>query len=63
MNGWEMLKAMRADPLTAEIPAVAMTAFHSTTVAQEAIDAGFVAFFPKPINARTFVEDLERVLS
>ena len=63
MNGWEMLKTMRENPATANIPAVAMTAYHSTTVAQEAITAGFAAFFPKPINARTFVEDLERAIA
>ena len=63
MNGWELLKAIRADPRLADIPAVATTAYHSTNVAQEAIAAGFVAFFPKPINARTFVEDLSKSLS
>jgi CheY-like chemotaxis protein len=58
MNGWELLQAIRADPALANIPAVAITAYHSTNVAQEAIAAGFKAFFPKPINARTFAEDL-----
>lgn len=58
MNGWELLEALRADPALADIPAVAITAYHSTNVAQEAIAAGFKAFFPKPINARTFAEDL-----
>lgn len=63
MDGWQVLAAMQSDPDWASIPAIAMTAYHSTHVAQEAINAGFVAYFPKPINARTFVEDLVNVLS
>ncbi|HLV44186.1 MAG TPA: response regulator [Aggregatilineales bacterium] len=63
MDGWQVLAAMQSDPEWASIPAIAMTAYHSTHVAQEAIKAGFVAYFPKPINAHTFVQDLVSVLS
>lgn|SRR5574341_385860 len=63
MDGWGLLQAMRSDPALARVPAVAMTAYHSTNVAQEAIAAGFAAYFPKPINARTFVEDLVKAVS
>lgn len=62
LDGWQLLARMRANPSTSDIPAVAMTAFHSSSVAQKAISAGFAAFFPKPINARTFVKDLVSVL-
>lgn len=62
MDGWELLAKMRATPAMSHIPAVAMTAFHSSNVAQKAISAGFVAYFPKPINARTFVKDLIQIL-
>lgn len=62
IDGWAVLEAMRADPALAGIPACAMTAYHSTVVAQEAIQAGFTAYFPKPISARTFVEDLVNVV-
>jgi CheY-like chemotaxis protein len=63
MDGWGLLQAMRSDPALSDVPAVAMTAYHSTNVAQEAIAAGFAAYFPKPINARTFVEDLVKAVS
>ncbi len=62
MDGWELLATMQADPILASVPAVAITAYHSTNVAQEAIAAGFAAYFPKPINARTFVGDLVKVV-
>lgn len=58
MDGWELLRNMRTNPELANVPAVAMTAYHSTSVAQEAIAAGFAAYFPKPVNTQTFVEDL-----
>jgi CheY-like chemotaxis protein len=62
MNGWELLTTMRANPALSGIPAVAVTAYHSSTVAQEAIAAGFAAYFSKPINANTFAEDLAKVV-
>lgn len=63
MNGWELLEEMQADPEWQNIPAVAMTAYHSTGVAQDAISAGFAAYFPKPINAQNFIEDLVDAVS
>lgn len=62
MDGWQLLARLRSNPATASIPAVAMTTFHSVNVAQEAIKAGFNAYFPKPIEAMPFVRELERVL-
>jgi CheY-like chemotaxis protein len=62
MNGWDMLATMQGDPYLSRIPVVAITAFHSITVAEEALKAGFAAYFPKPINSRTFVQDLEQTL-
>jgi CheY-like chemotaxis protein len=62
MDGWGLLSAIRSNPKTANIPAVAVTAFHSSNVAQEAIKAGFDAYFPKPIEATSFVRELERIL-
>jgi len=63
MNGWELLIALRSNPELSGIPAVAVTAYHSTVVAQEAIQAGFAAYFPKPINSVTFAEDLAKAVS
>jgi CheY-like chemotaxis protein len=63
MNGWELLNTFRSSPELSGIPVVAMTAYHSTQVAQEAIQAGFAAYFPKPINSMTFAEDLAKIVS
>ena len=61
MDGWRLQREIRARASTASIPIVAVTAFHSTKVAQEAIEAGFNAYFSKPIDATSFVRELERV--
>ena len=63
MDGWSLLNTIRSRPETAHIPAVAVTAFHSANVAQEAINAGFNAYFSKPIEAASFVQELDRVLT
>ena len=62
MTGWDLLKAVKATPSISHIPAVAVTAYHSTTTAREATQAGFAAYFSKPINSKTFVEDLVKVV-
>src|SRR5574341_961671 len=62
MDGWELLAAVRSNPDTAHIHAVAVTAFHSTSVALKSIEAGFNAYFPKPLEATSFVRELERIL-
>jgi len=63
MNGWELLSTLRSRSELSGTPVVAMTAYHSTQVAQEAIQAGFAAYIPKPINSMTFAEDLANIVS
>ena len=63
MDGWGLLKEIRGNAETAHVPVIAVTAFHSATVAQEAIEAGFDAYFPKPIESTSFVRELERVVA
>ena len=63
MDGWETLMQMRSDPNTAHIPVVAITAFHSANVAQDAMAAGFDAYFPKPPDALSFVDKLTEIIS
>lgn len=58
MDGWETLEHVRANPQTAAIPMVAVTAYHSVNVAQDAIQAGFDAYYSKPLDAFSFIESL-----
>jgi len=63
MDGWGFLQAVRGKPATSNIPVVAVTAFHSSNVARQAIEAGFQAYFPKPIDTMSFIRELTRILS
>lgn len=63
MDGWELLQALRSNPATAGIPAVAVTGYDSESVAQQTLRAGFEAYFPKPVNASLFMKELVRLLS
>ncbi|MBL8161978.1 MAG: response regulator [Anaerolineae bacterium] len=58
MDGWSFLREIQSYPETAHIPAVATTAYHSATVARNAIEAGFRAYFPKPIDTMSFMREL-----
>ena len=63
MDGWELLKAIRNEPRLAELPCVAITALHSSAVRQHASQAGFDAYFPKPLDDVTFAQELSAVIA
>jgi CheY-like chemotaxis protein len=63
MDGWETLVELRSNPHTAHIPVVAMTAYHSDNVAEDAQRVGFDAYFPKPLSPMNFVNSLSSLLA
>lgn len=62
LDGWGFLSAIQGDPAIAQMPCIAVTAFHSPDVAIKAIEMGFKAYFPKPIDATGFMRDLGHVV-
>ena len=62
MNGIEALKALRAEPGTAGIPIVAITASVMKSDRQEIMSAGFDGFIEKPITVRGFMDVVEATL-
>ena|ERR1700694_201265 len=62
MDGWTLLETIQSNPQTAAMPCVAITAFHSADVIIKAIQAGFIAYFPKPLEATSFVRELEHLV-
>jgi CheY-like chemotaxis protein len=62
-DGWQTLVAIRSDIAKAHIPVIAMTAYHSADVAQDAMKAGFDGYFPKPVNPQTFVSRLAEIMA
>lgn len=63
MDGWETLELIRANPVTGSIPVVAVSAYYSVDVAEQALAAGFDAFFAKPLSPISFVNSLEKIVA
>lgn len=61
-DGWDILTQIQDNPNTADIPCVAVTAYHTSKLREEALTAGFVAYFPKPLDGTTFARELENIL-
>lgn len=61
-DGWELLGLIQAYPATTHIPCIAVTAFHTSRLREQAIKSGFTAYFPKPLEAITFARRLEAML-
>ena len=62
MDGWQTLAAIRADPSTASIPVLAVTAYHSASVAEDAYRAGFDGYIAKPYSPRQMLAKVREVI-
>jgi len=58
MDGWETLSHIRANEAMANLPVVALTGYHSASVAHDVTQAGFTAYVPKPIDIELLNETL-----
>jgi CheY-like chemotaxis protein len=63
MDGWETLVELRANPNTAHIPVIAITAYHSDSVQEDAQRVGFDGYFPKPLSPTNFVNHLGNIIA
>jgi len=61
-DGWELLSEILANPNTANLPCIAVTAYHTSKLREDTLKAGFVAYFPKPIDSTAFMRRLDAVL-
>ena len=62
LDGWGLLKEIRADDRTRSIPCVAVTAFAAHQDRQRALNAGFDAYISKPFRAKELIELVNRFL-
>jgi len=63
MDGWEALARLRADPRTAGIPVVALTAFAMEGDRERFLAGGFDGYITKPIDVRSFPGEVGRFCS
>ena len=62
IDGIETLRRLRADPATATIPVVAVTASAMTQDRQKILAAGFDGYQTKPIRVREFMDVVRETL-
>jgi two-component system cell cycle response regulator DivK len=62
MSGIEALKALRADPVTAAIPVVAVTASVMQQDRNLITQAGFDGYIGKPLNLKEFLAAVRKIL-
>jgi CheY-like chemotaxis protein len=63
MSGHDATRRLKADPATARIPVVALTAHAMLGEEARAREAGFDAFLTKPIDTHAFRDTLRRFLA
>jgi two-component system cell cycle response regulator DivK len=56
LDGWGLLREMRADERTRAVPCVAVTAFAANQDRMRALEAGFDAYISKPFRAKELIE-------
>ena len=62
INGFEALKILQSDPVTANIPVVALTANAMPRDIKKGMQAGFFLYITKPIKVDEFMEALNMAL-
>jgi CheY-like chemotaxis protein len=61
-DGWEVLREIRAHPATADLFCIAITAFHNSKIREQALQAGFNAYFTKPLDITKLARELQAIL-
>ena len=63
MPGTAALALLRANPVTRDIPVIALTALAMKGDRERLLADGFDGYLAKPIDVRTFVDSLESVMT
>jgi two-component system cell cycle response regulator DivK len=62
MSGWDVARALRADPAFATLPVIALTAHAGEPSRRESLLAGCSSFHVKPVDMKALEKDLLRLL-
>ena len=63
LDGFEVLRILKADPLTRAIPVIAVTALAMVGDRERIMAAGFDGYITKPIVPETFVSQVEQYMA
>lgn len=62
MHGLEATIKLKEDPLTREIPIIALTIMSSPKFVQECYSVGVAGYIKKPFDSKTLLESVERIV-
>jgi CheY-like chemotaxis protein len=62
ISGIKVLKILQADPITARIPVLALSANAMPRDVEKGLEAGFFRYLTKPINVKEFMDTLNKTL-
>lgn len=62
MDGFGLLRALKGNPMTSEIPVIMLTSKASSEDEQKALEFGFIDFIPKPVQPMRVVSRVKRAL-
>ncbi|MDR3685532.1 MAG: response regulator [Coriobacteriia bacterium] len=60
MDGYEVARALRANPALCHLPIIAVTSYAMPGDRERAMEAGCTGYIEKPIDPDTFVAEIER---
>ena len=63
MDGYEVLKKLRSQDVSRDIPVIAVSANAMPKDIQKAKEAGFDGYITKPVNVKEFLSTVEEMLS
>jgi CheY-like chemotaxis protein len=63
IDGWALLAKLKDNQQFSRVPRIAITAYHTAEVANKAIKEGFYAYFSKPLDAMSFVRELQTIVN
>lgn len=63
VSGWEVVRRLRSDPATRNIPVIALTSHAMTGSREKALAAGCDQYEAKPIDFERLVEAIRRLLN
>ena len=61
-DGWDLLAEIRNNSESKDLLCIAVTGFHTSKTREKALQLGFNAYFPKPLDATHFARELEQIL-
>ena len=62
MDGWEATRILRGDPVTKDVPIVALTAPALEDDRERAAEVGFSSYLAKPIEPRAVLAEVRRLI-